>query len=305
MENVTIAHMGLFNSDKDMLEYFRNHTCYEFDCSQTCVRTLPGNIKVTHRLDLSESEIERLPPHLTVSILDLRECDFLRKLPRHLTVRSLNISRCRQITETPPDMVVEHMEFIAENCVNLTKLNGTFRNLARMNLRGCTNLRSIPEGVEVTRWVEIGGTQIRKFPKSLSDVILRWNGMELEHRIVFNPETITAKEVLQTDNAEMRRVKLQFMGYQRFFEEAKPDILDQDTDAGGPRQLLCLKFNRNQPNDYRYQEDEPLVCVSYKCPSTGRQYVVRVPPNITKCKQAVAWIAGFDNPNDYHPMYET
>jgi hypothetical protein len=32
---------------------------------------------------------------------------------------------------------------------------------------------------------------------------------------------------------------------------------------------------------------------------------VRVPPTMRNCRQAVAWTAGFDNPDDYEPIAET
>ncbi len=53
------------------------------------------------------------------------------------------------------------------------------------------------------------------------------------------------------------------------------------------------------------QRDEDLVCVSLNCPSTGRRYVLRVPPAIDTCRRAAAWLAGFDNADDYAPVLET
>jgi hypothetical protein len=40
------------------------------------------------------------------------------------------------------------------------------------------------------------------------------------------------------------------------------------------------------------------------CPSTGHLHVLRVPPHMRSCRQAAAWIAGFDNPDDYQPIIE-
>jgi hypothetical protein len=51
--------------------------------------------------------------------------------------------------------------------------------------------------------------------------------------------------------------------------------------------------------------DEDLVCVLVICPSTSRQYILRVPPTMRTCRQAIAWTAGFDNADDYHPLVET
>jgi hypothetical protein len=52
-------------------------------------------------------------------------------------------------------------------------------------------------------------------------------------------------------------------------------------------------------------EDEPLMCLAVKCPSTGRDYFLRVPPTMRTCHQAAVWIAGYDDPSDYKPLVET
>jgi hypothetical protein len=96
-------------------------------------------------------------------------------------------------------------------------------------------------------------------------------------------------------NAEVRRVMLERMGYERFLRDAGAKVLDRDTDAGGPRQLLRVPL----------PDDEPLVCLAVFDPSTGRRYLLRVPPRIRTCHQAAAWIAGFDNPENYQPVVET
>ena len=85
------------------------------------------------------------------------------------------------------------------------------------------------------------------------------------------------------------------MGYTRFAREANAKVLDEDRDAGGKRQLLRIEL----------QEDEPLVCLSCSCPSTARQYFLRVPPAMTSCHEAAAWIAGFDDASLYRPLVET
>jgi hypothetical protein len=34
-------------------------------------------------------------------------------------------------------------------------------------------------------------------------------------------------------------------------------------------------------------------------------YLIRVPPDTKSCRHAAAWIVGFDNPDDYHPIVKT
>lgn len=68
-----------------------------------------------------------------------------------------------------------------------------------------------------------------------------------------------------------------------------------NSDAGGERRLLRVEL----------QDDEPLVVLAVSCPSTGHRYTLRVPPDAKSCRHATAWIAGFDNPDDYAPNKET
>ena len=124
---------------------------------------------------------------------------------------------------------------------------------------------------------------------------LRWRGVPIDHRIAFEPETITAQEVLGTNNAELRRVMLERMGYEAFMIGAEAQELDRDTDPGGERCLLRVPL----------VGDEDIVCISVFCPSTGRQYIIRVPPQIRTCRRAAAWIAGFSDENEYRPIAET
>lgn len=88
---------------------------------------------------------------------------------------------------------------------------------------------------------------------------------------------------------------LERYGYEKFLKDVEAEIIDRDIDPGGERRLILVCL----------EDDEDLVCVSIKCPSTGRRYIVRVPPNMKTCRQAVAWMAGFDNPDKYKPIIET
>ena len=118
----------------------------------------------------------------------------------------------------------------------------------------------------------------------------------VDERIAFQPETITAEEVVSERNAERRRVLLERMGWERFLSSAQHETIDEDTDPGGKRVLVRIAF-LNGLDEYRL--------LRVVCPSTGRKYFIRVPPWMMKCHQAAAWIAGFDDPYDYHPFIET
>ena len=144
-------------------------------------------------------------------------------------------------------------------------------------------------------WIELAGTGIRSLPPALDRCTLGWRGVAVDARTAFLPETLTADEVFRESNAERRRVMMERIGHERFLAISQARELDRDRDAGGERRLLRVDV----------QGDEPLVCVSVACPSTAKRYLLRVPPHVRTCHEAVAWLAGYDNPDFYNPVLET
>jgi hypothetical protein len=249
--------------------------CYELEMRGTGVSHLPEDLQVQYRLDLQGSRLLRaLPPGLKVGVLILRDCVELAALPEGLDVYFLDIAGCENLSHWPDSAAVR---------------------IGCLNARGCRSLRTLPGGLSNLAWIDLADTSIEELPPTLKGVRLRWRGVPVDERIAFHPETIASREVLDEANAEKRRVLLERMGYEAFMTQAKAKVIHQDTDRGGPRRLLRVPM----------RDDEPLVCVSVKCPSTGRQYLIRVPPATKTCHQAAAWIAGFDNPSKYRPVMET
>jgi hypothetical protein len=270
--------------------------CYSLNLEHSPIQELSSKITVINRINLSNClYLTKLPEYIDCHQLNLTNCTALTSLPKGICVSSLIISGCTGITELPEDMVVEHMEFVARDCINLKSLKGMFFNLTKLDLQGCSLIGELPDDIDVNYWIDIGGTRIQKLPETLRHIQFQWNGIPLDEKTAFNPEQLTPQNVLGEINAEKRRVMILRMGYERFFKLSKPAIIDEDEDLGGLRQLLGIRlFN-----------DEDIVALSVSCPSTGRKYVIRVPPQMRSCHQAAAWIAGFDNPNDYQPIRET
>lgn len=271
-------------------------SCYELVMRDAAIKTLPPDLRVSYRLDLSGcAELESLPDGLRVGTLILAGCVSLQKLPEGLEVFFLDISGCTALGEWPRRASLGVGRLRMAGCAQFTSLPPWLTNLAQLDVGGCAGLAELPEGLRVSSWVDIAGTGIRSLPDSLRGAQLRWRGVPVDERIAFRPETITAREALAERNAELRRVMIERMGYENFLRESDAEVLDRDRDPGGERRLLRV----------RLEGDEDLVCVAVICPSTARQYLIRVPPTVRTCRQAVAWVAGFDNPNDYRPLAET
>ncbi len=282
-------------------------SCDTLKLHGTLLRSLPDDIRVIARLDLTDCrELMHLPAGLRVGssnvppgtttggALILRRCTSLEYLPDGLDVCRLDIRGCTALLGWPDGAQARVDRMIAQGCTRLKSLPARL-SVSRLDITDCVSLVSLPDGLRVSSEIEIANTGLTRLPDTLHNVTLRWRSVRISPRIAFQPENIIVEEIVSETNSELRRVLLERFGLERFLCAAEAEVLDRDQDAGGERKLLRVPM----------KGDEDLVCILVICPSTSRQYILRVPPTMRTCRQAVAWTAGFDNADDYHPLVET
>lgn len=273
-----------------------NLSCFALDLTGQPLTGLPAGLSVRFKLCLRNcARLTALPAGLKAGSLDLSGCTALTALPENFEATFLDISGCLRLKGWPRSASLALGRLRARDCTGLTQLPDWLKHISQLDLTGCRQIEELPDGLVVTSWIDLAGTSIRVLPRSLRGTALRWRGVPIDERIAFRPEEIASEEVLAERNAELRRVLLERMGFERFLSQARAEVVDADRDPGGERRLLRVPL----------EGDEPLVCVSVRCPSTGRQYIIRVPPNMETCRQAVAWTAGFDDADQYRPQIET
>ncbi len=270
--------------------------CYSLSLTGQPLTALPPGLVVDFKLDLTDcQQIAELPPDLAVNSLILTNCTRLESLPAGLRVNFLRLDGSTALRDWPEDAHVVHGSVRARGCTALRRIPASLGPLSSLDLRGCHRIDQLPPAIRIASWVDIGGTKITRLPESCNGVGLRWRGVPVTPQIAFAPETLSGAGILAERNVELRRVMIERLGFEKFLREVSAKVIDEDRDPGGKRQLLRVLL----------PEDEPIVVVSVFCPSTGRQYLVRVPPTMKSCRQAVAWTAGFDDPDDYAPLVET
>ena len=191
-------------------------------------------------------------------------------LPDGLQCSSLNVAGCHSLTQLPE------------------RLETNFLDISH-----CPQITEIPASTVIRSVLEMAHSGLRGLPANLP-VRLHWEGVHINERLAFYPETISGQDVLREDNLELRRIMLERVGYERLMLEVGGLILDRDQDAGGERKLIRIPLD----------DDEDIMVVAVFCPSTAHQYVLRVPPHMRSCRQAIAWVAGFENQADYQPVIE-
>jgi hypothetical protein len=262
----------------------------------SALTALPMDLLVTEALNLSSCvRLVSLPEVVETLRLGIANCSGLRAMPRRLRSLYIDMSGCTGLTRWDDPEVTTLHQLSARGCARLESLPSGLRQVRELDVSGCRRLMHLPDELHVTRWMDVGGAGVRVLPASAQGVQVRWNGVNVTGQVAFHPETLTARQALGEENVELRRVMLERIGAERFVAQVQPEELDADIDAGGTRRLLRVEI----------PEDEPLVALQVYDPSTGRQYLLRVPPDTTTCRRAAAWIAGFENPEDYSPVMET
>ncbi|BBD63173.1 hypothetical protein NIES2109_60230 (plasmid) [Nostoc sp. HK-01] len=116
--------------------------------------------------------------------------------------------------------------------------------------------------------------------------IYAYHGVILPKKYSVHPDNWQAKWLLEEENAELRRVLIQGLGYTKILEELSPIELDSY------REYKLLKI----VNDI---DIEPIYLLKMTCPSTGFIHVLRVPPNMKSAREAICWVNWGVDPNDF------
>lgn len=291
---------------------------------------LPDGLHVGRDLVLRHCRLHRLPNRLSLDRhLLVDRCPALTDTPSELAVgRNARFIHCAQLQRVPAPIRVGHSLYfrhcpelheLASNqqvpgtldlqgCTSLTTLPANLRIGSKLRLAGCSGVLTLPDDLHVGRAIDLRDSALRDLPPALAQRCrLLWHGLLIDAEVAFHPEQLTAERVLTERNAELRRVMLERAGVEQILAKADAKVVDSDMDAGGERRLYRVSQSAGEPSANPFIAARRLVfCyLLCQCPSTGRKYLLRVPPEMQTCRQAAAWMSGFENADDYRPILET
>lgn len=117
--------------------------------------------------------------------------------------------------------------------------------------------------------------------------IYAYHGVRLPEKYgQLHPSQWQAQWLLTEDNAELRRVLIQGIGYEKIARELQAVELDTW------REYTLLEID-NQV------DIEPICLLKMTCPSTGHIHILRVPPNMTSAREAVCWVNWGVDPENF------
>ncbi|MDB9511631.1 hypothetical protein PN499_10595 [Kamptonema animale CS-326] len=101
-----------------------------------------------------------------------------------------------------------------------------------------------------------------------------------------HPQQWRSEWLLSEDNAELRRVLIQGIGYDRICQELAAVELDIW------QEYTLLKIHNNV-------DVEAIYLLKMTCPSTGHIHVLRVPPDIESAREAIRWVNWGTDPEEF------
>ncbi|MBW4554236.1 MAG: hypothetical protein KME35_24500 [Aphanocapsa sp. GSE-SYN-MK-11-07L] len=127
--------------------------------------------------------------------------------------------------------------------------------------------------------------------------IYAWHGVKLPPEYGrLHPHQWQANWVLSEQNAEVRRVLIEGIGYGRLCQELQAHTLDTWREYT----LLTVKIPTKGYVGGQEVEEEPIHLLKMTCPSTNHIHVLRVPPKLRSARAAARWVnwdidpAGFE-----------
>ncbi|WP_333309550.1 leucine-rich repeat domain-containing protein, partial [Microcoleus sp. N9_A2] len=100
-----------------------------------------------------------------------------------------------------------------------------------------------------------------------------------------HPNQWQSQWFLTEENAELRRVLIQEIGYERICQELEAKEIDSW------QEYALLKIDN--------ADVEPICLLKMTCPSTGFIHVLRVPFNLTSAREAIRWVNWDIDPDEF------
>ncbi|BAY83020.1 hypothetical protein NIES267_25060 [Calothrix parasitica NIES-267] len=101
--------------------------------------------------------------------------------------------------------------------------------------------------------------------------------------------------LLEEQNAELRRILIQAIGYNKIYQELGAIELDSWQEYTLLEIDNYTELNPKHPQNY----SEPMHLLKMTCPSTGFIHFLRVPPDINSARTAITWINWGIDPEDF------
>ena len=109
------------------------------------------------------------------------------------------------------------------------------------------------------------------------------NGVRVDEQIVMRPETQTVEQINNEENEEVKRIRIERYGWERYIKDAGFVVVDsRSNDIEGTKETLYgTPASASSPI-------KVLVCA---CPSTAKVFSLEVDPDVCSCEEAQSYLS--------------
>lgn len=126
-----------------------------------------------------------------------------------------------------------------------------------------------------------------------------WRGIHIDSKLWRDMPTLSAKDLMSMDNAELRRVALERCGYEKLRKDSK--VIDKVAVEGGHNILYHIDLKDGDDERVAFLE---LVNSTPEEDGHRKLYFLRVPPNIKTVNEGIGWTFSLEA-NKYRFLVET
>jgi hypothetical protein len=146
------------------------------------------------------------------------------------------------------------------------------------------------------------------------------HGIRVSADIIDNPASITCERIGGESNAEIRRVMIELYGANRYLLDSGAKVIHRDAvgilyrkELSNDEPIVMVRVLNSTPEPDGVMSREEAIAVfgdaakaAIDAPEGSRfkEYMIRVPPNLTKAHDAVAWTFNLSS-GEYHPAIES
>jgi leucine-rich repeat protein SHOC2 len=274
----------------DSIGTLSNLTCLKLRDNQLTI--LPdsiGDLVKLRELDLSENRLDSIPSSinnlLNLEDLNLRANNQLKMLPKEI-INLVNLKRL--------NLSYTGLNDLTDEIGNFVNLTGLFIN----------NNQIIILPASINKLVNLAGLYLDSNPISDLSILqalpnlkfVRFFDVHLLRRYWAKFSDWKAEWLLDEDNAEIRRLLIEQVGYERLCDELNSITLDNW------REYTLLKIDKvetiyeednydpiDSPEE-TLREREPMLLLKMTCLSTNHIHILRVPPEMTSAEAAITWV---------------
>jgi hypothetical protein len=199
-------------------------------------------------------------------------------------VQEISVHECVALVALPPALRVVRDQLSLEGCPQLAALPASLEVLGRLHVRHCPSLVRLPPAMPPPQALELGESALDALPPGWDAVQLTWRGMAMSERQLFRAHTLRPDEILNERDVKLRRVLIERAGPAHMAGAATAAVIDHDEDAGSVRRLIQVPVAGAEP--IAVLEVTSTAGVSHR----------RVPPFLTSCQHAAAWVAQYSQP---------